>query len=105
MRLRERYQSVTTPPPSVDRASRYERLRRGVWMGVSTLVAFAGTAVLFALYLALRGALTTTPEGYAVMAAAVLAFGYFNNTLFVWGVGRFNLVPPWQFRVEADDGY
>lgn len=84
-------------PEHVEKASRWERARRRAWLVGSTFLAVvAVTAPL--VVVARTGA---TIEDYAFVASAlyvVAATLIVDRRLFPWGVERFDLVAPWQFR-------
>lgn len=98
---------IQAEPENVERASRYERVRRDVWMIVSTLISLglgfgAVGIVIEATPLTLPiglGLLGLVPAVFATGIAAVV-----DVHLFGWGVDRWNITAPWQFRDETD-GY
>jgi len=82
-------------PTTVERASRRERWKREGWMIGSSIVS-AGLVVL--VYLGIEN--LGYPGEFGVFVVAWLLL---DQRLFSWGVDRFNLVLPWQFREEVDD--
>lgn len=109
-RFRELYRWAKVPPEGVEKASRPERFKRDAWMIVSTIVSmFAGFAVVFLVFTPLDWMGVWEPSGtlgaMAVFAVWIVAWALIDLWLFSWGVGYYDLVPPWQFRVEqeADD--
>lgn len=85
-------------PEHVEKASRRERWKRGLWMLVTTIATVSLGASL-ALVLSQVGA----PIEFVWLPALVLAFVVDAYVVFPWGVDRFNLVVPWQFR-DAEAG-
>ena len=80
-------------PETVERAGRRDRVKRGVWLFASNIL--AGTIVVA---LMLGGLALELPPG---LGPAVVCWFLLDQCLFGWGVDRFDLVPPWQFREEA----
>ncbi|MCG1002875.1 hypothetical protein LQ368_05400 [Halobacterium noricense] len=80
-------------PEHVEKASRRERWKRSLWMLVTTIATVSLGASL-ALVLSRAGA----PIEFVWIPSLVLAFVVDAYVVFPWGVDRFNLVVPWQFR-------
>jgi hypothetical protein len=98
-RLREWYRDLTTPE-HVEKASRREVWKRQAWMIGSLTICLLGAY-------AVNNAIVTVfdPEPswqlIAVLAVPIIAAIYIDmEYVFPWGVERFDLVPPWQFRDE-----
>jgi hypothetical protein len=86
-------------PEHVEKATRMERWKRSAWMLVSTFVTI-GLATGLAVLAASAGA----PIGFVWVPALVAAFVLDVYVVFPWGVERFDLVHPWQFRdAEAEE--
>lgn len=108
MKLRKKlleHIGIQAEPEHVERASRYERVRRDVWLLVSTLISFgvgfgAVGIVIKAAPLTLSGGpglLGLVPLFFATGIASVV-----DVHLFSWGVERWQITAPWQFREEID---
>lgn len=97
---------VATEPETVERASLYERARRNAWMFVATVFPIWAALVTAALVAtafppSIRGSLLVM----MFYALAWLIIGFIaSNVLWTWGFDRFELVPPWQFREEEQNG-
>jgi hypothetical protein len=103
MSLRDRILPIQTEPETVERAPRRERWKRQAWLLGSTIIAFIPAFVAVWLLTRWVGAIPT--DGYIGIVIVVGLLGtsfLFDLWLFSWGVERFDLIPPWQFR-EADD--
>lgn len=103
MRLRKKLFErigIQADPQHVERASRREWMRRNAWMFASTVVSF-GILVVATLLLSSISSFPPTgiPGAVAAVGASILVL-YIDMRLFVWGVERFGLVLPWQFREE-----
>lgn len=99
-RLRERYRVATTPE-HVERASPWERRKRGAWMLASSLLAIAIAAA--PLYVLVWVGVTGEEFAFVVtgmyfIPAFVILDAY---VIFPWGLNRFDIVVPWQFRDAA----
>jgi fatty acid desaturase len=93
---------IQVEPKHVERASRRERWRRQLWMFASTVIAFG--SVLAALSLLAWLVPPFPPTGVIGTVTAVVAMSIaaaLDLQLFGWGLERFDLVVPWQFRDEA----
>jgi len=102
MSLRDRILPIQTEPEQVDRAPRHERWRRGVWMIVSTIIGFGVVGVCIATVMRLVPVLAAGETTVWALAAAGMVLGFgLDAAVFRWGVDRFDLVAPWQFR-EAE---
>ena len=87
-------------PDHVDRAPKRERLKRQVWMVVSTVLSIGTALVVNVITIEVLGiskAVWVVPGLASLLIALYLDLKY----LFPWGVERFDLVVPWQFRDEA----
>ena len=99
MSLRERYRDWMTPD-TVEKASRNERVKRDVWM----ILSFWTSAVpVMAAFLVAVEVLPVFPASQPLnWAASVVALGVILAldiaVVFPWGVEKFDLVAPWQFR-------
>jgi len=93
-RLRRRYQAATQPE-TVERAPRRERWKRQAWMFGSLLL--SGAVVTASVVVSQK----LGHPGY--VAPIVIAILLLDLRLFAWGMDRFDLTPPWQFR-EAEAG-
>jgi hypothetical protein len=96
---------IQTEPELVDKASRCERVKRDGWMTVSAFIAIAVAAVPFAVVEILTGGVSWALRGPGVLPLftllSFLVLGIFVDLkLWRWGVQRFELVAPWQFREE-----
>jgi len=91
-RIRDRYRTATTPQ-TVDRAPRRERWKRQAWMFGSLLL--TGAVVMASVV----GAQDLGFPGYT--GPLLISIFLLHSELFEWGMERFDLTPPWQFR-EAD---
>lgn len=80
-------------PEHVEKASRRERWKRQVWMVVSTISSL-GLAAGLAVALHSAG----VPMVWVWLPALVVGFLVDMYVVFPWGIDRFNLVAPWQFR-------
>lgn len=101
MSLVERYRAATTPPEGVEVAPRRERWKRFAWMNLSTVGSILMAAVPYlvaVLYLGVE--FTVASAAVTVLYAALLGFTIDALVVFPWGVRRFALIPPWQFRVH-----
>jgi len=103
MSLRDRILPIQTEPKQVDRAPRRERWKRQAWMIASTIIGFGVVGIgvsnmmrLFPVLVASETAAFTTAG-----VGMLLAFGL-DVVIFQWGIRRFDLVLPWQFR-EAEN--
>jgi len=97
---------IQTEPELVERAPRRERWKRQAWMGASTLLSFG---IVFAGLLGLDQLVRAfPPTGIARHAVAIIAIGgalvIDTRWVFPWGVDRWDLVVPWQFREEQAKG-
>lgn len=105
-RLRHRYHDVTTPT-HVERAPGRERWKRQAWMVGSTLLSLTVTIGPLAVAVELGGP-TYESLALATLAYAVVVFVLIDRRLFQWGLDRFDLTLPWQFREaeyeSLDDG-
>lgn len=102
MSLRDRVLPIQTQPEHVQRASRWERSKRTAWLLLSTVLSFG---VVLGMASALVAGLPMAAEsrlGLTVAAVAMAAAFVVDQLLFAWGVERFGLVVPWQFR-EAEN--
>jgi hypothetical protein len=103
MSLRDRILPIQTEPEEVNQAPRRERWKRTAWMIASTIIGFGvvgiGVSNMMGLFPVLVASETTAFATTGV--AMVLAFGL-DMAVFQWGVERFDLVAPWQFR-EAEN--
>lgn len=90
---------LQTEPQHVEEASRYEKIRREIWMFASLIIS-CGLAILPAValspWLGQSGAdIPFTP----VFVGTVCLWFYLDiYHVFPWGIDRFGLVVPWQFR-------
>lgn len=106
-RAKRVYVSAKVPPEGVYRATRYERIRRNVWMIGSTFFAFNAGLVTLAVVLGVLSRLGM-PEpsgatgGFLVLAIWLVISAIIDLRLFAWGIDYFRIVPPWQFRVGDD---
>lgn len=91
---------IQTEPEHVERASRRERWKRQAWMigsslGSFLLVGWAGWQLLsFADWYP-----TGTIAAFVLMSMLLVAIAL-SQLVFSWGVDRFDLTIPWQFREE-----
>lgn len=80
-------------PEDVEKAGLLERIKRGVWMVVSAVIAwFTTIAVLGA------GVILTRPPDWVVLVVALPLWLYIDFRVHRWGVQYFGITPPWQFR-------
>jgi len=93
--LVERWRDWQTPD-TVKRASRRERWKRQAWMIGSSIVA------AFLVVLVFIGIENLGFPGE--LGVFVIAWMLLDQRLFSWGVEYFDLVLPWQFREEVEDG-
>lgn len=101
-RLVRLYRWATIPPEGVEKASRRERVKREAWLYASTLLALT-LAIGPPVAVAVAG--VPVPPRLVVLVGAVtvpLAVALDVFVLFPWGVRRFDLVVPWQFRAEME---
>lgn len=103
MSFRDRILPIQTEPEHVGRAPRRERWKRVAWMIVSTVIGFGVVGVSVSNMMRLFPVLVATPNTAFTTTgvAMVLAFGL-DMVVFQWGINRFDLVAPWQFR-EAEN--
>ncbi len=89
---------IKTEPEHVERASRRERWKRQAWMIGSSLGSFlvVGWAVWQLLSL-VDWHPTGTPAAFVLLSMLLVAIAL-SRWVFGWGVNRFDLVIPWQFR-------
>lgn len=101
-RIREYYRSIITPE-HVEKAPRRERLKRQLWMMLSTFVSMGAVAVVvFGALTVLDAAQTSSTAGTAIaLGAFAIGFALDVYVVFPWGIERFDIVLPWQFREEA----
>lgn len=92
-RLRARYREWSQPQ-TVEPATRRERWKRDAWMLGS--VALAGAVVIGSMF---AGHALGYPMGAGAVVLALLSLDYH---IWRWGVDRFDIVAPWQFREAAD---
>lgn len=86
-------------PEHVEKASRRERWKREAWMLVST-ISCLGLGAGLAVTLANLGA----PMVLVWLPALIVGFLVDIYVVFPWGMERFDLVAPWQFRdAEAEE--
>jgi len=103
MSLRDRLLPIQTEPEQVDRAPRRERWERQAWMIVSTIIGFGvvgiGVSNMMGLFPVLVASETAS---YATAGIGMLLAFALDGVIFQWGIRRFDLVVPWQFR-EAEN--
>jgi len=93
---------IQAEPRSVEKASRKERVKRNAWMTFTTLL----SAILALFLILLTGfvlpswLLESNPAGFVFMIVFLFTTFWIDMRIFSWGVHRFNLVVPWQFREE-----
>lgn len=95
------WMGVPTEPTHVEKASRRERWKRQVWMVVSTLASVWFVWIVAAAIVTIAN-LGTNAALFAILSTFVVGFYIDIKYVFPWGVERFDLVPPWQFRDETD---
>jgi len=89
-------------PETVERASRKERVRRQLWMLISTLI----SSLLALIIISLAGIALPPWLLEATLSASIFLLVFLSLTfwidlkVFSWGVHQFDLVAPWQFREE-----
>lgn len=100
MSLRDRILPIQTEPEQVERAPRGERMKRDAWLIASTLGTMGILAVPFSMFLSTYD---LPPEPYPALIAIAWFIGslWASQPVFEWGVRRWELVVPWQFR-EAE---
>jgi len=86
------------PPEGVERASLPERVKRNAWLLVSSFATLALVGVVGSVAL-----LEHLPATLA-LAITFTAWAIIDMKVFTWGVERFDIVLPWQFRVDDDRG-
>lgn len=92
---------VPTEPELVDRASRWERAKRDVWLFASTIISIAIVFVPATVAMATTGFHASVGVATTISAALIVATMLVDVFwVFPWGVERFDVVPPWQFREE-----
>jgi hypothetical protein len=93
-----------TDPETVDRASRRERWKRQAWVLGSTIIGFGvvgiGVSNMMRLFPVLVASETAA---FATAGVAIILAFALDMVIFQWGIERFDLVFPWQFR-EAESG-
>ena len=89
---------IQAEPEQVDRASRWERIRRNIWMVASTILSFGFVFVILLTASSLSAFPPTGVAGTITAVGAVVAAGYIDVRLFGWGIERFDIIVPWQFR-------
>lgn len=77
-------------PDEVEKASRRERVKRTAWQIGSSIIAMVAVIGVF-VSLEVSGV-----PGW--VGLAILAWALLDLRLFGWGVERFDIVAPWQFR-------
>jgi len=102
MSLRDQILPIQTEPEQVERAPRHERWRRGVWMIASTIIGFGVVGVGISNMMRLVPVLAAGEAAAWAVGGAGMALGFgLDVAVFRWGVDRFDLVAPWQFREGA----
>lgn len=92
---------VPTEPQHVEKATFREKLKRQVWMIASLLITLTVAWTINQGWFLLFGASwTTIAIGAGTIIAALVVDAVY---VFPWGVERFDLVAPWQFR-DAEKG-
>lgn len=92
---------IQPEPELVERASRRERWRRQGWMFASTAIAFGVViGVSWLLSQALPWFPPTGVVGIIAVAITTLIALMLDLWLFGWGIDRFDITRPWQFREE-----
>ena len=87
---------VLSTPEYVEKAPRRERVKRQVWQIVSSLAAALMIVGFYA-----SGEFVGLPGGVPLGA---ITWFLVDQRVFSWGVERFDLVAPWQFReAEAEN--
>lgn len=81
-------------PNHVKKASRWERWKRAAWLITSSMVTLFATFICIGVPLV---AFTNVPS-WAGGVATFPVWMYANTRLHTWGIDRFDLVEPWQFR-------
>jgi len=100
MSLRDWLLPFQTQPEHVGRAPRRERIKRDAWMIGSTLFTLTAAAMPLSVLASMWG----YPDGILGIVIGAAWFGgslWASQPLFEWGVERFDLVLPWQFREAA----
>lgn len=91
---------LQTEPNLVEKASRRERWKRQAWMIGSSLGSFLLVGWAGWQFLALVDWHPTgTPAAFVLLSMLLVAIAL-SQWVFAWGVDRFDLVIPWQFREE-----
>lgn len=102
-RFIEAYRSATVPPVGVEKASRWDRTKRNFVMVATTVIAAVLSLALVSIPVRIA---SWEPQGaihaFAFLVVWIAVWWYIEINLFRYAVLRFDLVPPWQFRVEAD---
>jgi len=103
MSLRDRILPIQTEPEQVDRAPRRERWKRQAWMIASTIIRFGvvgiGVSNMMRLFPVLVASETAA---FATAGVAIILMFALDMVIFQWGIERFDLVLPWQFREAGD---
>lgn len=104
-RLVEAYRSATVPPAGVEKASRWERAKRNFVMVATTVIAAVLSLAVVSVPVRIAGWEPHGPvEAFALAAVWIVVWWYIDIRIFRYAVVRFELVPPWQFRVDALGG-
>lgn len=85
-------------PENVEKASSRERMKRGIWMVVSVVVAWSIAVTVVGV-----GIVTFNPPDWLALAAAFVLWVYLEIHIHRWGVRYFDITPPWQFR-DVENG-
>lgn len=95
-------QDVLTPD-HVEKASRRERWKRTAWEVISTLLSFGTIAGALGVITSTNPGFppTSIAGGFVAVLAVLAALGLDILVVFPWGLERWDIVPPWQFR-DAD---
>lgn len=92
---------IQPEPELVERASRRERIKRTVWWIGSSSISFGSVILAVSLLAEAVPSFSLTGEvGLLVSIVGVTVAAALDFWLFGWGLNRFDLVEPWQFREE-----
>jgi len=93
---------VQAEPETVERASRPERVKRNLWMVFTTAISVVAAIFLFAIVFFLAPwLLEVSFVGQVFWIVYLFAVLWIDMKLFHWGLKKFDLVVPWQFREAA----
>lgn len=87
---------VPAEPETVERAPRGERLRRFCWLNASSIIAIA-------VVVAVHTGSMLLPGIPGAAGPVLLAWFLLDQRVFAWGIERWNITVPWQFR-DTQDG-